>query len=152
MRTAFLTCMLAAAVLIGCNQQQGPQTTDVAPGPGSDLQPLEPPGGDTAAYPPGDPMGSDFPAEPVNVSPPTPMGAEPAPAATGAGRAGDQPIVARPVQPQPTNTYTVQRGDTLWRIAVKTYGDGQRWRDILAANPGIKPTDLRVGQKLILPE
>jgi nucleoid-associated protein YgaU len=45
----------------------------------------------------------------------------------------------------------VRRGDTLWSIAQRTYGDGKRWRDIAAANPGIEPTRLKVGQTLVLP-
>ena len=48
-------------------------------------------------------------------------------------------------------TYTVQKGDTLWSIAMKTYGQGKRWRDI-ASNNGIQdPSKLRVGQTLQLP-
>ena len=48
------------------------------------------------------------------------------------------------------NTYTVQKGDTLFKIAREHYGDAAAWKKIAAANPGagniIKP-----GQKLILP-
>jgi nucleoid-associated protein YgaU len=47
--------------------------------------------------------------------------------------------------------YVVKAGDTLYRIAVKHYGDGKQWKKIVAANPGISPTHLRVGQSLILP-
>lgn len=59
-------------------------------------------------------------------------------------------------EPQPVyrsvpNSYTIQRGDTLWSIATRFYRDGHRWRDIQAANPGIQPTKLRVGQKIVLP-
>ena len=54
-------------------------------------------------------------------------------------------------EPVQVNTYTVQRGDTLWSIAERTYGDGKRWRDIVTANAGLDPTKLRVGQKIILP-
>lgn len=58
-----------------------------------------------------------------------------------------------PANPPPVqvNTYTVQRGDTLWSIATRTYGDGKRWRHIVSANQGLDPTRLRVGQKIILP-
>ena len=47
--------------------------------------------------------------------------------------------------------YIVQKGDTLWKIAVSVYCDGQRYRDIEAANPGLVPNKMRVGQKLVLP-
>ncbi len=47
--------------------------------------------------------------------------------------------------------YTIRRGDTLWSIAQRVYHDGQRWREILAANPGLQPTKMRVGQVIVLP-
>ena len=50
-----------------------------------------------------------------------------------------------------SRTHIVQRGDTLWSIAKRTYGDGKRWQQIAAANPGVSPTRLRVGQTLALP-
>ena len=50
-------------------------------------------------------------------------------------------------------TYTVRMGDTLWEIAVKFYGDGVRWEDILAANPNIKDParDVRSGMRIVIP-
>lgn len=48
-------------------------------------------------------------------------------------------------------SYTVQRGDTLWSIAARNYNDGHKWRDIQAANPGLQPNKLRVGQQILLP-
>lgn len=61
------------------------------------------------------------------------------------------PPVAVDPPPVQVNTYTIRRMDTLWSIAVRTYGDGKRWRDIVAANEGLDPTKLRVGQRIILP-
>ena len=49
------------------------------------------------------------------------------------------------------NSYTIQRGDTLWAIAARHYGDGQRWKDIQEANPGIQPNRMRIGQTIALP-
>lgn len=49
------------------------------------------------------------------------------------------------------STYVVQQGDTLFHIAKERYGDGRKWRQIAAANPGVTPTTLRVGQKLVVP-
>ncbi|MCB9856846.1 MAG: LysM peptidoglycan-binding domain-containing protein [Phycisphaerales bacterium] len=49
--------------------------------------------------------------------------------------------------------YHVQRGDTLWSLANKFYGDSKHWRRILAANRNRvpDPRDLPVGIKLIIP-
>ncbi len=47
--------------------------------------------------------------------------------------------------------YTVQKGDLLATIAKKQLGSAARWQEILDANPGINPNNLRLGQKLRLP-
>lgn len=52
---------------------------------------------------------------------------------------------------QPGGTYVVRKGDTLWSIAARVYNDGQRYRDVLAANPGIDASRLSIGQELVLP-
>ena len=53
--------------------------------------------------------------------------------------------------------YKVKKGDTLWNIAKKYYGDGRKWRKILEANPTClsKPSNTRtliVGAELTIPE
>jgi LysM repeat protein len=46
----------------------------------------------------------------------------------------------------------VQRGDSLWKIALQNLGRGARWRELMAANPGIvDPTRLEVGASVVLP-
>jgi len=35
-----------------------------------------------------------------------------------------------------SNTYTVKKGDSLWTISKKVYGDGKCWKKILDANKG----------------
>jgi nucleoid-associated protein YgaU len=47
--------------------------------------------------------------------------------------------------------YRVQRGDTLYSIAKSRYGDGKQFTRIVAANPGVTPQNLKVGQTLVLP-
>jgi nucleoid-associated protein YgaU len=55
-----------------------------------------------------------------------------------------------PAAGQP-RTYVVRRGDTFWNIAERELGDGQRWRDIAAANPRVQPGSMNVGQEITLP-
>ena len=49
--------------------------------------------------------------------------------------------------------YTVRNGDTLSAIALRFYGDASLWKEILRANTARlrRPSDLRVGMKLIVP-
>ncbi|MCA1851132.1 MAG: LysM peptidoglycan-binding domain-containing protein [Beggiatoa sp.] len=51
----------------------------------------------------------------------------------------------------PTDTYTIQRGDTLIAIAAHFYGDASQWSVIAQANPKADPRRLRVGQEIKLP-
>ena len=48
-------------------------------------------------------------------------------------------------------THEVRSGETLSAIAAKSYGDAEAWRAIAAANPGVDPNRLVVGQTLVLP-
>lgn len=50
-----------------------------------------------------------------------------------------------------TKHRTVQRGDTLSRIAGQEYGDPAKWRVIAAANPGVHPLRLQPGTVLQIP-
>lgn len=48
-------------------------------------------------------------------------------------------------------SYTIQKGDTLWKLATQHYGDGKKWHEIADANPGLSPQTLRVGQTITIP-
>jgi len=52
-----------------------------------------------------------------------------------------------------SRVYTVQEGDSLWRIAERELGDGHRWREIFARNQGRRMPDGHVlhDSGLILP-
>lgn len=46
--------------------------------------------------------------------------------------------------------YTIQGGDTFLSIFFKEKKEGLTVEDLIAANPGLKPTELKVGQTLKL--
>jgi nucleoid-associated protein YgaU len=68
-------------------------------------------------------------------------------------RTPSQPAIdASPISgPTGGGTYTVKHGDTLFHIAAVSYGSGGQWKKIVAANPGVDPKHLKVGQKLVIP-
>ena len=114
---------LFAAALVGCQSAKGEQDLADAPPPVYE---------------------QDF--EPVQVQAPTKMTVDPDAATVSV------PDTTTFNVPEPSgDSYTVQRGDTLWSIAVRHYGDGQRWVDIAEANGITDQARLPVGKKLVLP-
>jgi nucleoid-associated protein YgaU len=61
----------------------------------------------------------------------------------------------KPAPPQPTrfDTYIVQPGDTMSKIAKKMYNDANKWDVIFQANKASlkRPQDIKVGQTLMIP-
>jgi nucleoid-associated protein YgaU len=49
------------------------------------------------------------------------------------------------------SSYTVVRGDSLWKIAVRAYGDGYKWVEIAKANNLANPNLIHAGNVLTLP-
>jgi len=49
------------------------------------------------------------------------------------------------------SSYTVQKGDSLWNIAVRAYADGYQWPKIAQANNVTNPDYIEVGWQLQLP-
>ena len=47
-------------------------------------------------------------------------------------------------------TYTVKKGDTLWGVACRFYGDGTRWRELAVKNGVSDPKKLQIGKVLTL--
>ena len=65
-----------------------------------------------------------------------------------------RPAVSPPPPTPPVSndkTYVVQKGDTLFSIAKKLYGDPKRWQDIASLNDITDPSKVRIGQTLKLP-
>ncbi len=48
-------------------------------------------------------------------------------------------------------TYKVQKGDNLWEICVRAYGDGYKWIDVAKVNNLANPNLILVDQELKLP-
>jgi len=73
-----------------------------------------------------------------------------------------QPLVLEkiePVIPEPPSaqrepekrTHIIQKGDTLWKIAVQYYGEGKKYPLIMEANGISDARQIKVGQKLLIP-
>ena len=81
------------------------------------------------------------------------MSAPPQIGANVSGQVGYRPPVERPVvataNTEIQNEYTVQAGDTLPKIAMKIYGDPNRWQDLMVLNNIDNGNRIYVGQKLI---
>jgi nucleoid-associated protein YgaU len=93
------------------------------------------------------------PPPPVAGYPPAPATLPPAPSPAVPPLeyvTPDSPVAAVPATPHGTR-YQLQRGDTLWSIAVRHYGDGQRWVDIAKLNGISDPSKLAVGTIITLP-
>ncbi|MFN0242389.1 MAG: LysM peptidoglycan-binding domain-containing protein [Planctomycetota bacterium] len=75
----------------------------------------------------------------------------PAPVVDAPIFASGEPRVDAPKKAAANATYTVQKGDSLARIAARTLGDEQRWPEIQALNAGLSPKSLRVGARIVLP-
>ena len=75
---------------------------------------------------------------------------------------GDGPVVEateeafeeatpEPPAPEPARTYTVVSGDTLWAIAERFYGDGNKYQVIADASGVPNPDLIYPGQQLTIP-
>jgi nucleoid-associated protein YgaU len=63
-------------------------------------------------------------------------------------------LIAPDADPEaPSGVYVVKSGDTLWKIAEESYGDGKRYEEIFEANkPMLKhPDKIYPGQRLRIP-
>jgi nucleoid-associated protein YgaU len=84
-------------------------------------------------------------------APAAPVATTPQPVIYDTAPAPEVIAIATPTTPSHGGRYTVQRGDTLWKIATQQYNDGKQWQRIAAANPGLSPETLKAGQTITLP-
>ncbi|MHC4505039.1 MAG: LysM peptidoglycan-binding domain-containing protein [Planctomycetota bacterium] len=75
------------------------------------------------------------------------------PADDTARRAVEHEASPEPRRPEPRTIerYTVRRGDTLYALARRHYGDANRWRSIARVNDIRKASDLKVGRLIVIP-
>ena len=76
------------------------------------------------------------------------------PLATSSTTGGTSSTVSAPAPVTSTGekVYVVRKGDNgMWGVSKSQYGDGKYFPAIAGRNPGVNPSRLRVGQKLILP-
>ncbi len=86
-----------------------------------------------------------------------PAAAEPAAIEVTAESGADTPTppaTAETSASAAARTYTVEAGDTLWKIAKQFYGDGSQYLRIFEANKGLlkDPDHIFPGQELVIPE
>ena len=94
------------------------------------------------------------PAEPPASSPATTAAPSTVPAETAVPSTAPEQEPVAAAQPATTSTpakHTVVRGDSLWKIAEATYGNGNDWTRIAEANRLRNPNLLAIGQELELP-
>ena len=77
----------------------------------------------------------------------------------GPGKAvvlADTPVAVRSLDVRPGASHAaphhvVRSGESLFGIARARLGDGRRWQEIAAVNPGLTPANVRAGQRVRLP-
>ena len=133
MRKAWIALSLAPAVaLVGCKSEPEPVAQVPPPNYAAEPEPLPPVAINEGAK--GGPYsGSALSGNPEDYN---------------TGSYNPQPLDPAPPA---SRTYTVRKGDTLWSIAKRTYGNGQRWVDIAQANQSVDPKKLAIGQQITLP-
>jgi 5'-nucleotidase len=132
----------AMMLATGCMDAAAPTQANGVHGDVTDVRPMA-----TAAYqPPAYDTTGLVPVAPQPVTPP-PM------IATAPDTAAYSPMISStPVEKTVGGkSHKVQKGETLYSIAKATYGDGKMWKKIVAANPGVSASKLKVGQVLTMP-
>jgi hypothetical protein len=93
--------------------------------------------------------GADGPAWSTKTETDAPPPPEPE-AEAPAEEAHAEEAAAHP-EPEPARTYTVESGDTLWAIAERFYGDGNKYQIIADASGISNPDLIHPGEVLTIP-
>jgi len=161
MKHALAIVMLAGLICVGCDANKTPPNTGkpkLAAPAGDPMPPLAPRTVTPAPAPEPMPLDTLAPAEPIVSGPaPAPVLTPVVPMTPMTPVAPITPAapVATPPAPAVTSTggtYTIKKGDTFIRIAREVYGTPSAMKDIQAANPGVDPRKLKVGQVINLPD
>lgn len=125
MKSVFAAIAIVAGLAAGCASDKKPASADATPG-ALDVSSANNP--------------APMPVIATNTPAPMPMMSAP-----------DTATTQTPSASTGSGSYTVKKGDTLYKLAREHYGDGKQWQRIASANPGLTPQSLRVGQTLIIP-
>jgi len=135
-----------------------PTTLRPGPDPIVNVAPTQPGGGGAADRPPAEVLTPTAPrgtvtGPPTAVTPGTTPGTTPGAAAGATPGTPPRGAAPEPGAPPrvPGTRYTVEEGDRLAWIARDHYGDEKYFPAIVAANPGLNPDRILVGQVLTLP-
>jgi len=91
----------------------------------------------------------------MNVAPPSAPKVAPAPQPEASSAPDPRPAAEKPAASDAgQGTYTVQPGDSLWKIAEAHYGDGSQYMKIFEANQPLleDPDKIYPGQELVIPD
>lgn len=153
MKVQQIGLVLGMNVVAACLMMQGCKATKPGAG-GAGYKPVEPVVVEEQTPPPEPPAAqrpvvqvTDVPELPPPPAPKTPVVKPVAPIAPVADKPAAAPAPKRPA-PAAGEVYVVQKGDSLSKISKRF---NVKLGAIVAANPGIKPDRIRIGQKVKIP-
>ena len=153
-------CLTAVALLSGCapklaQTKYGPEETQWKNYISNSYREWQPPatppplseGGDSASVAK---TSIEIVPEPANMSQPQEM---PKIESVDEINIDNSPMLSSSNEQANVQTYTVQKGDTLWTISKKFYNNGGEWRKVQDANKDQLPTpqNLKAGMTLKIP-
>jgi len=111
----------------------------------------------SASTPMIDSLPTTQPTRPLMADVPTldaPADASPAPTMSYNMPSSSIPTSSEPQSPAATQqrTHRVMAGESPYSISQEVYGSGKYYKKIMAANPGVDPHRLKIGQLLVIPE